>query len=114
MTDPEILLAATRYEKVRKLDPRKYTLLWGDSLFSDIPFDKLVDALPESYRTSLYDEPTAAHKLVLLNLETALILLQKIERSHRDKRSSDYKKCDNKPCKFCKVARTLLPIPNNE
>jgi hypothetical protein len=57
MTTPEILLAATRYEKVRKLDPREYTLLWGDSLFTDTPFDELVDALPEPFRTKLKEEP---------------------------------------------------------
>jgi hypothetical protein len=57
MTTPEILLAATRYEKVRKLDPREYTLLWGDSLFTDTPFDELVDALPEPFRTFLKEEP---------------------------------------------------------
>lgn len=111
MTDLETILAATRYEKLRKLDPQKYTLLWGDSLFSDIPFDKLVDALPESYRTSLYEEPTDAHKETLCKLETALPLLQEIEWSHRDNRSLDYNKCEGDPCQFCTVARTLLPVP---
>jgi len=111
MTDPEIILAATRYEKIRKLDPREYTLLWGDSLFSDISFDKLVDALPESYRTSLYDEPTAAHKEVLCKLEIALPLLQEIEWSHRDNRSLDYNECEKDPCQFCTIARTLFPVP---
>ncbi len=57
MTTPEILLAATRYEKVRKLDPREYTSLWHHSLFSDTPFDQLVDALPEPFRTKLKEEP---------------------------------------------------------
>lgn len=56
MTDPEILLAATRYEKLRKLDPQKFALLWGDSLFTDTPFDELVDALPEPFRV-MREEP---------------------------------------------------------
>jgi len=57
MTTPEILLAATRYEKVRKLDPREFALLWGDSLFTETPFDELVDGLPEPFRTKLKEEP---------------------------------------------------------
>jgi len=57
MTTPEILLAATRYEKVRKLDPREFALLWGDSLFTETPFDQLVDELPEPFRTKLKEEP---------------------------------------------------------
>jgi hypothetical protein len=112
-TDLEILLAATRYEKIRKLDPQKYTLLWGDSLFSDIPFDKLVDALPEPFRVKMKAEPTADHKQALRDLETALYLLQEIEWSHRDNRSLDYNKCEGDPCQFCTVARTVLPVPTN-
>jgi len=57
MTDLEILLAATRYEKLRKLNPREYALLWGDSLFTETPFDELVDGLPEPFRTKLKEEP---------------------------------------------------------
>jgi hypothetical protein len=57
MTTLEILLAATRYEKVRKLDPREFALLWGDSLFTETPFDQLVDELPEPFRTKLKEEP---------------------------------------------------------
>jgi hypothetical protein len=57
MTTPEILLAATRYEKVRKLNPREYSILWGESLFTETPFDQLVDGLPEPFRTKLKEEP---------------------------------------------------------
>jgi hypothetical protein len=34
MTDPEILLAATRYEKVRKLNPREYSIPRNDESLS--------------------------------------------------------------------------------
>jgi len=57
MITPEILLAATRYEKLRKLNLREYALLWGDSLFTETPFDELVDALPEPFRTKMKEEP---------------------------------------------------------
>jgi len=53
----QILLAATRYEKLRKLSPREFALLWGDSLFTETPFDQLVDELPEPFRTKLKEEP---------------------------------------------------------
>ena len=57
MTDQETILAATRYEKLRKLNPQQHALLWGDSLFTDTPFDELVDALPEPFGTKMREEP---------------------------------------------------------
>jgi hypothetical protein len=57
MTDPELLLAATRYEKLRKMNPKEFALLWGDSFAFDMPFDELVDTLPEPFRTNLKEEP---------------------------------------------------------
>jgi len=56
MTTPETILAATRYEKLRKLNPREFALLWGDSLFLDTPFDQLVDGLPEPFQPKLKEE----------------------------------------------------------
>jgi len=113
MTTLEILLAATRYEKVRKLNPREYALLWGDSLFTETPCDELVDGLPEPFRTKLKEEPTAEQKETLRKLTIALPLLQEIEWSHRDDRSSDYNECEGEPCQFCTIARTILPVPPN-
>lgn len=57
MTDQETILAATRYEKLRKLNPQQHALLWGDSLFTDTPFDELVDELPEPFGTKMREEP---------------------------------------------------------
>lgn len=57
MTDQETILAANRYEKLRKLNPQQHALLWGDSLFTDTPFDELVDALPEPFGTKMKEEP---------------------------------------------------------
>jgi len=57
MTTPEILLAATRYEKLRKLNAREFAILWGDSLFTDTAFDELVDGLPEPFQHYLKEEP---------------------------------------------------------
>ena len=57
MTTPEILLAATRYEKVRKLNPREYSELWNDCLTNEIQFDDAIDGLPEPFRTKLKEEP---------------------------------------------------------
>ena len=57
MTTPETLLAATRYEKVRKLNPREYSELWNDCIINDIQFDDAIDALPEPFRASLKEEP---------------------------------------------------------
>ena len=113
MTTPEILLAATRYEKIRKLNLFTYTKIWKDCLANEIQFDDAIDALPEPFRVKMKAEPTADHKQALRDLETALYLLQEIEWSHRDNRSLDYNKCEGDPCQFCTVARTVLPVPTN-
>lgn len=56
MTDSEILLAATRYEKIRKLNLFTYTKIWKDCLANEIQFDDAIDALPEPFRVKMREE----------------------------------------------------------
>ena len=55
--DLEILLAATRYEKIRKLSAGEYSRIWNDCLANEIHFDDAIDALPEPFRTKMKEEP---------------------------------------------------------
>lgn len=58
MTDPEILLAATRYEKIRKLSAGEYSRIWNDCLANKIHFDDAIDALPEPFRVKMREKAT--------------------------------------------------------
>jgi hypothetical protein len=49
MSNPNILIAAIRYEKIRKLTPRQYSKMWNSCIINDQKFDDAVDALPEPY-----------------------------------------------------------------
>ena len=51
--DLEILLAATRYEKIRKLSAGEYSRIWNDCLANEIHFDDAIDALPEPFRVKM-------------------------------------------------------------
>lgn len=57
MTDIETILAATRYEKIRKLSAGEYSRIWNDCLANETPFDDAIDALPEPFRTKMREEP---------------------------------------------------------
>ena len=57
MTDLETILAATRYEKIRKLSAGEYSRIWNDCLANEIHFDDAIDALPEPFRTKMKEEP---------------------------------------------------------
>lgn len=57
MTDLETILAATRYEKIRKLSAGEYSRIWNNCLANETPFDDAIDALPEPFRTKMREEP---------------------------------------------------------
>ena len=57
MTDLETILAATRYEKIRKLSAGEYSRIWNDCLANETQFDDAIDALPEPFRTKMREEP---------------------------------------------------------
>ena len=57
MTDLETILAATRYEKIRKLSAGEYSRIWNDCLANETPFDDAIDALPEPFRTKMREKP---------------------------------------------------------
>ena len=56
MTDLETILAATRYEKIRKLNLFTYTKIWKDCLANEIQFDDAIDALPEPFRVKMRED----------------------------------------------------------
>ena len=58
MSNPNILIAAIRYEKVRKLTPRKYSALWNSCMINDQKFDDAVDLLPEPYCPFFDEHPS--------------------------------------------------------
>ena len=48
-----------RYEKLRKLNPQQFKVLWIHSLYNRIPFDELVDGLELfSHNTNFYSAIT--------------------------------------------------------
>lgn len=57
MTDIETILAATRYEKIRKLSAGEYSRIWNDCLANDTSFDDAIDSLPEPFRVKMREEP---------------------------------------------------------
>ena len=58
MSNPNILIAAIRYEKIRKLTPRQYSKMWNSCIINDQKFDDAVDALPEPYCPFFDEHPS--------------------------------------------------------